>query len=126
MIFVYFLSEIQKICKITKQVKIQLKKLLTKLHFSSEITNKVNFPYKFLFCFLYEDDERQWKKHSIFFAQYALKYYYSNSKSVFIFLTSLKLLENTFENTVTVIVRVIIEKVRVIFIPKKVGAIHVF
>jgi hypothetical protein len=53
-------------------------------------------------------NQRQWKKHSIFFAQYALKYYYSNSKSVFIFVTSVKvrtLLENTFENTVTVIVR---------------------
>jgi hypothetical protein len=73
-----------------------------------------------MFYFLYEDDEREWKKHSIFFVQYALKYYYSNSTSVFIFVTSVKvrtLLENTFENTVTVIVRVIIESVRVIFIP---------
>jgi hypothetical protein len=52
--------------------------------------------------------------------QYALKYYYSNSASVYIFVTSVKvrtLLENTFENTVTVIVKVIIEEVREFLIP---------
>jgi hypothetical protein len=50
-----------------------------------------------MFYFLYEDDEREWKKQSIFFVQYALKYYYSNSTSVF---------GKKNKNTVTVIVRV--------------------
>jgi hypothetical protein len=40
------IGNFQKICKITNQVKIQLK-LQIKLYFSSEITNKVNFQGKF-------------------------------------------------------------------------------
>jgi hypothetical protein len=49
------------------------------------------------------------EKHSIFFVQYALKYYYSNSTIVFIFVTSKKLrtlLDKKNKNTVTAIVRV--------------------